>query len=145
MKEPFEILLVEDYEPDVQLMLRLFRKNRIANRLHVVHDGIQALDFVFCRGAFRQRTSGNPPLVVLLDIRLPKVDGWEVLRQIRNDPRTRQTQVIMISGSPFSAEQDKARQLNTHACLVKPVRIEDLREALASFGYVWTMVEEKGV
>src|SRR3954449_11647777 len=124
MKDPFEILLVDDYEPDVQLVLRLFRKGRIANKLHVVHDGIQALDFVSCRGAFRHRTPGHPPLVVLLDIRLPKVDGWEVLRQMKADPRINGIPVVMMSGSLFAEELEKSRQAGANSCIAKPIQLE---------------------
>ncbi|MDB6110382.1 MAG: Response regulator receiver protein [Pedosphaera sp.] len=143
MAELFEILLVEDYEPDVQLVLRLFRKNRIANKLHVVHDGIQAMDFVLCRGAFRERTFGVPSVVVIMDIRLPKVDGWEVLRQMRLDPRTRGISVVVISGSLFPEELEKSRRLGANATLSKPIRLESLRDALARSGFTLTTLQEK--
>jgi CheY-like chemotaxis protein len=143
MTDPFEILLVEDYEPDVQLVLRLFRKNRIANKLHVVHDGIQALDFVFCRGAFHHRTFENPPLVVLLDIRLPKVDGWEVLRQMKLDPRTKGIAVVMISGSLFAEELERSRQSGASGCVPKPIQLEDMRDAFVRSGFAWTIVGKK--
>jgi two-component system response regulator len=144
MAELFEILLVEDYEPDAQLVLRLFRKSRIANKLHVVHDGIQALDFVFCRGAFHHRHFGNAPLVVILDIRLPKVDGWEVLRQIKQNLRTNGIAVLMTSGSLWSEELEKSRQMGAIGCIPKPIKLGELRAALAQAGFVWTVMGEKG-
>jgi two-component system response regulator len=140
MAEEFEIVLVDDYQPDVQLALRMFKRNRIANKIHVVHDGALALDFMFCRGAHRQRHFSNPPGVVLLDVRLPKVDGWETLHQLKKDPRTRNIPVLMLSGSLLADEQEKARQMGALGCLQKPIRFEQLRKALAASGFVWSIV-----
>src|SRR5690349_22798255 len=86
MNEPMEILLVEDYPVDQQLAVRLFESSRPGRKVHVLRDGLEALDFVFCRGAYQTRSFDRPPGVVLLDIRLPEVDGWKVLEQIKADP-----------------------------------------------------------
>ncbi len=145
MKEPFEILIVEDYEPDVQFALRLFRKNRIANKLHVVRDGAEALDFLFSRGIWRHRTASQRPLVVLMDIRLPKLDGWEVLRLLRQDLSTRAIPVIMISGSLFKAETEQCRELGANGSLSKPLQMEELKAVLAQFEAVWAMVGQEEI
>jgi two-component system response regulator len=136
-----EILLAEDYEPDVRLAFILFKKNRIANRIHVVRDGQEALDFVFCRGAYADRTFDQLPQVALLDIRLPKVDGWEVLRQIKQNPRTSKISVIMTSGSVFANEIQKSESLGAAGCLEKSFKFETLREILARAGLRWFMAE----
>src|SRR5579884_1198327 len=94
MPEPVEILVVEDYEPDAQLLRLLFRRHHISNSVHVAIDGSAAMDFIFARGRHANRASDPLPLVVIMDIRLPKMDGWEVLRQLRADPRTRELPVI---------------------------------------------------
>lgn len=140
MSEPVEILLVEDYEPDAQLISILLKKHRIANKIHFARDGSEALDFVFCRGAHRERRFDHPPGVVLLDIRLPKLDGWEVLRQIRQDPRTRNLPVVIMSGSLFAEDLEKARHVGALGCLAKPIRFETLRDLLTESGFTWLLL-----
>jgi two-component system, response regulator len=143
MTEPFEILIVEDYESDAQFALRLFQRNRIANKLQVIQDGAEAVDYVFGRGPWAGRNTAHPPLVVLLDIRLPKLDGWEVLRQLKNNPLTRGIPVIMISGSLFGDEKEQSLQLGAIECLSKPLRIVELKTALANSGLVWAMADQE--
>lgn len=137
MLEPVDILLVEDYEPDARLIALLLRKNRIANKLHVLRDPIEVLDFLFGRGAHRQRSSGNPLGVVLLDIHLPKMDGWELLRQIRENDQTKHLPVIMLSGYLFPDDIEKARQWGAIGCLLKPLAFDKLRELLTEAGFGW--------
>jgi two-component system response regulator len=134
MIEPFEVLLVEDYAPDAQYLLRLLRKHLATERIQLVWNGAQALDYVFQRGVHRRSASDGLPFVVLLDIRLPKVDGWEVLRRIKADPRTSHVPVILVSGSLFDEEREKARALGAAACMLKPVHIEELQDVLAHAG-----------
>ncbi len=143
MSKPVEILLVEDYEPDAQLILILLKKNRIANKVQLVRDGAEALDFVFCRGAYHKRTMENLPGVVLLDIRLPKMDGWEVLRQIRQDKRTFNIPVVMLSGSMFTPDLQKGKQLGALGCLPKPMQFEKLRDLLKDTGFVWSITGQE--
>jgi two-component system, response regulator len=137
MPELFEILLVEDYEPDVRLLLRQLNASQISNKVHVVYDGAEALDFVFCRRNWSGRNLDHAPLVVILDIRLPKVDGWEVLRQLKDDQRTRGIPVIMISGSLFSGETERGREMGATAVLLKPVKAEELKKELSRCGVDW--------
>ena len=139
MAEPFEILLVEDYPPDAQFLLRLLRKHQATERVHLVWNGAQALDYLSLRDRNSRPGSDRPRLVVLLDIRLPKVDGWEVLRRIKTNPRTLHIPVIMVSGSVFDEEREKARELGAAACLLKPVHFEELRDVFAHEGLVCPM------
>jgi two-component system response regulator len=135
MADQFEILLVEDYRPDAQLLLRLLKKHQILNKTRVVWDGAQALDQFFGRWSGRFNSPDAPPLVIILDIRLPKVDGWEVLRRLKAGARTAAIPVIMVSGCVSDDEREKARQLGAIACLSKPVRFEELEEAFALAGF----------
>src|SRR5689334_2933944 len=97
MPVPFEILFIEDYEPDVKLLLLLLKRHRIMNKVHVIDNGAEALDFLFCRGKHANRITEPLPGVVLLDIRIPKVDGLEALQQIKMNPATHNVPVIMLS------------------------------------------------
>src|SRR5919199_5384460 len=93
----FEILLVEDNPNDVELTLDAFRENKVSNRIHVVRDGAEALDFIFATGAYAHRQIESGPKVILLDLKLPKVDGLEVLKQVKGDPRTRRIPVVVLT------------------------------------------------
>jgi two-component system response regulator len=144
MAEPFEILLVEDYPPDAQFLLRLLGKHQASEKVHLASNGAQALDYLSLRGGRGRAGSDRPRLVVLLDIRLPKVDGWEVLRRIKADPRTLHIPVILVSGSVFDEEREKARELGAAACLLKPVHFEELQDAFAHAGLVSSMAVAGG-
>lgn len=145
MSEPVEILLVEDYEPDTQLVSILLKKNRIANKVHLVRDGGEALDFMFCRGKYNNRGFDQPPGVILLDIRLPKLDGWEVLRQLRQDPRTSRIPVVVMSGSMYAEDVKKGEQLGALGFLSKPIQFEKLRELLTEYGFVWLLLGQQSL
>lgn len=138
-----EILVVEDYEPDAQLLRVLFKRHRIQNRLHVVPDGAAALDFIFAQGAYAARASEPLPMVVILDIRLPKMDGWGVLQRLREHPQTKKMPVIMVSGSLFNKECETARQLGANACISKPVRIQDLHQAMTECKVAWAIAGQE--
>lgn len=98
-KQEVEILLVEDNPVDVELTLHALRHNNLANQIHVVRDGEEALDFLLCRGPYSDRHFDSPPKLILLDLKLPKVDGLEVLREIRSDPRTKPIPVVILTSS----------------------------------------------
>lgn len=129
-----EILLVEDYEADAFLLQIQFRRHHILNPLHLVTDGVAALDFIFARGEFAGRVNEPLPAALILDIRLPKLDGWEVLRVLRQDPRTRDLPVIVLTGSLFRKELEFAALFGAKACLAKPAHISDLRDAFDGCG-----------
>src|SRR5580700_11954694 len=97
--DELEILLVEDSQDDIDLALHALRREKLANNIFVVRDGEEALDFLFCRGAFAERSFDHPPKLVLLDLKLPKVDGMEVLKQLKGDPRTKTIPVVMMTSS----------------------------------------------
>src|SRR3977135_1337835 len=94
-----DILLVEDNQDDMDLALHALRREKLANSIFVVRDGEEALDFLFCRGAFSQRSFDRPPKLVMLDLKLPKVDGMQVLKQVKSDPRTKAVPVVMMTSS----------------------------------------------
>src|SRR5207302_3169953 len=120
-REQVDILLVEDNQYDEKLTLRALRKHHLANHIHVVRDGAEALDFVFARAAYAGRYVDLPAKVILLDIKLPKVDGLEVLRQIREDPRTARQPVVMLTSSGEKQDIDLAYEYGANSYIVKPV------------------------
>ena len=124
-----EILLVEDNPNDEMLALHAFKKHNLANKVHVVHDGAEALEFVFCTGAYAERRSENPR-VILLDKKLPLVDGMEVLRQIRADPRTRLIPVVMLTSSAEDRDIIESYELGVNSYIVKPVDFEQFTAAI---------------
>ena len=135
-----EVLLVEDNPDDVQLALHALRKHRLANAVHVAEDGAEALDFLFCRGAFAGRDLCAPPKVVLLDLKLPLVDGREVLRQVRADPRTRAIPVVVMTASAEERDLVETYQLGVNSYIVKPVDFEQFVEAMRLVGMYWLML-----
>ena len=137
-----EILLVEDNPNDVELTLRVLKKNNISNRLHVVRDGAEALEFIFCTGAYADRDIKNGPKVVLLDLKLPKVDGLDVLRQIKADPRTKSIPVVVLTSSREEQDIVRSYQLGTNSYIVKPVDFEQFTEAVRQLGLYWLLLNE---
>jgi two-component system response regulator len=141
MNEPVEILLVEDNPNDVELTLRALKKNNFANRIHVVRDGAEALEFLFCTGAYADRDIKNPK-VILLDLKLPKVDGLEVLRQVKSDPRTRTIAVVVLTSSREERDVVQSYKLGTNSYIVKPVDFEQFTEAVRQLGLYWLLLNE---
>src|SRR5262245_37802551 len=117
---PIEILLVEDNPDDIELTLYALRRNNLANAVHVVRDGEEALDYVFCRGAYHDRKPNEVPKVVLLDLKLPKVDGLEVLRAIKNDPRTKALPVVVMTSSKEQRDMVEGYHLGVNSYIQKP-------------------------
>lgn len=139
---PVEILLVEDNPNDVELTLHALRKHNLANRILVVRDGEEALDFLFCRGAYQDRDSSIPPKVVLLDLKLPKVDGLEVLRQIRGDERTRVLPVVILTSSRQERDVVESYKLGINSYIVKPVDFDQFTEAVRQIGCYWLLLNQ---
>jgi CheY-like chemotaxis protein len=137
-----EILLVEDNPNDVELTLHTLQKHHLANHVHVVRDGAEALEFIFCTGAYAQRHIENSPKVVLLDLKLPKVDGLEVLRQMKGDPRTRVTPVVVLTSSREERDVVESYRLGTNSYIVKPVDFEQFTEAVRQLGLYWVLLNE---
>jgi two-component system response regulator len=135
-----EILLVEDNPADVELTLHALRKNNIANHVLVVRDGEEALDFLFCRNSYQNRSSDSPPKLVLLDVKLPKVDGLEVLQQVKKDPRTKAIPVVILTSSKEQRDLVNGYQLGVNSYIQKPVDFTQFRETVRQLGLYWLLV-----
>jgi CheY-like chemotaxis protein len=142
VKQEIEILLVEDSPADVELTLHALRHNQIANRIHVVQDGEEALEFLFCRGEYADRSFKSPPKVVLLDLKLPKVDGLEVLRQVKTDPRTKAIPVVILTASREEKDLVNSYHLGVNAYIQKPVDFDKFRETVKQLGLHWLVINQ---
>ena len=141
MTETKRILLVEDSANDVELTLTALEKNKLANEVVVVNDGAEALDYVYRRGRFRLRSPGEP-VVILLDIKLPKVDGLEVLRHLRSDGTTRSLPVVMLTSSREERDIVQSYDLGVNAYVVKPVDFHEFVSAINELGLFWAVVNQ---
>jgi two-component system response regulator len=137
-----EILLVEDNPNDEMLALHAFKKHNLANKVHVVRDGAEALEYIFCTGAYAERPFENPRLI-LLDKKLPLVDGMEVLRAIRADPRTRLVPVVMLTSSAEDRDVIESYQLRVNSYIIKPVDFEQFSETVRQLGCYWLRVNRQ--
>jgi two-component system response regulator len=135
--EDAEILLVEDNPNDVELTLRALQKHNLASKVFVVKDGAEALDFIFATGTFAQRKVENLPKVILLDLKLPKVDGIEVLKRVKNDERTRHTPVVMLTSSLEQRDVLETYNLGVNSYIVKPVEFSNFVRAVSELGVYW--------
>lgn len=134
-----EILLVEDSGADAEMTIRSLKRRGLANQLVWVKDGAEALDFIYCTGAFAGRRNGHPRLV-LLDIKMPKVDGIEVLRRIKADERTRSIPVVILTSSAEERDIIESYQLGVNSYLVKPVEFGAFTEVVAQLGMYWAVL-----
>ena len=137
-----EILLVEDSADDAELAVRALKESAISNEIHVVVDGAQALDFLFCEGAYVHRNIQEPPKVVLLDVKLPKIDGLEVLARLRADPRTRLLPVVLLTSSQEQADIIEGYKLGANAYIVKPIDFQQFTSAIQQIGYFWAVLNQ---
>ena len=140
--EAVDILLVEDNPQDAELTTRALKKNNLANRLITVEDGAEALDFIFCRGKYATRNNGQSPKVVLLDLKLPKVSGLEVLRALKQDERTRSIPVVVVTSSREDPDIKTAYSLGANSYVVKPVDFDAFAESVSSLGLYWLLVNQ---
>jgi len=136
----YEILLVEDDPADAELTVHALRKERLANQIEVARDGAEALDFLFCRGAYSNRSFTNPPRVVLLDLKLPKISGHEVLRAMKEDERTRAIPVVVLTSSNQERDLVECYQLGVNSYIQKPVDLQKFQEVVRHFGMYWLVV-----
>jgi CheY-like chemotaxis protein len=141
VKQLVEILLVEDNPRDVQLTLRGFAKAKITNPVHVVRDGVEALDFIFGTGLYAHRRNAPAPQIILLDLKLPKKSGIEVLEQIKANKKTRDIPVIVLTTSNRSRDLGKCRRRGAVACIVKPVGFQSFSEVTPRLSLAWTLVK----
>jgi two-component system, response regulator len=136
------ILLVEDNADDLELTLHALRSNSLANSIEVARDGEEALDFLFCRGRFSGRAQYSQPSLVLLDLKLPKVDGLEVLRAIRNNPPTRAIPVVILTSSREERDLIAGYQLGVNSYIQKPVDFNQFRDTVKQLGLYWLVVNQ---
>jgi two-component system response regulator len=139
---PIDILLVDDNPHDVELTLHAFRKHNPARRIHVVRDGAEALEFFHCTGTYARRDPHNLPKIILLDLKLPLVDGHYVLRQIRSDPRTRMVPVVVLTSSREERDIFQCYQLGINSYIVKPVDFDRFMHAAHTIGDYWLSLNE---
>jgi len=137
-----EILLVEDNPQDAELMIRALRKQKLANQIHVAEDGEEALDYLFCKGKFSDRDFSQPPKVIFLDLKLPKVSGLEVLRELKSNPITQTLPVVVVTSSRENPDIKKAYELGVNSYVVKPVNFDDFLKAMSQIGLYWLLVNE---
>ena len=139
---PVEILLVEDNPADVELALHALQKNKLSNRIHVVRDGAEALDFIFGTGPHAGRSVNDVPKVILLDLKLPKVDGLEVLKRIKADPRTRVIPVVVLTSSREESDIVASYHLGVNSYIVKPIDFQQFTEAVRQLGLYWLLLNQ---
>jgi two-component system response regulator len=137
-----EILLVEDNPNDVELALHALKKNNLANHIEVVRDGAEALEFLFATGSYADRKVENGPRVVLLDLKLPKVDGLEVLRRVKADPRTRSIPIVVLTSSREERDIVESYELGVNSYITKPVDFDQFTEAVRHLGYYWLLLNQ---
>jgi two-component system, response regulator len=137
-----DILLVEDNPRDAELTLRALQTHNLANRVLAVEDGAEALDLIFCRGKYAERSVADTPRVVLLDLKLPKVDGLEVLRALKEDARTRTLPVVIVTSSREDPDIRAAYALGANSYVVKPVDFEAFVTAMSQLGMYWLLVNQ---
>lgn len=139
-EDAVDILLVEDDARDAELTLKAFESASLANRIHTVRDGAEALEFVFCTRRYAERQMADGPKLILLDLKLPKVNGLDVLRQIKGDPRTRGIPVAVITGSPRQQDVSESLRLGAETCIVKPVDFQGLAGVVPRLDLCWALL-----
>jgi len=137
-----DVLLVEDNQQDAELTIRSLKKHKLANNVSVVEDGAEALDFIFCKGKYRERDINHPPKVIFLDLKLPLVGGLEVLRAIKQDARTKSVPVVVVTSSREDPDVKAAYELGANSYVVKPVDFESFTEAIGSLGLYWLLINQ---
>jgi len=140
-KDP-QILLVEDNAKDVTLTLHALSEENLGNSIQVARDGEEALDFLFCRGEFAGRSFDHPPRLVLLDLKLPKVDGLEVLSAVKGDPRTQAIPIVILTSSRQESELVECYKLGVNAYIQKPVEFDAFRKTVKQLGVFWLVANE---
>jgi two-component system response regulator len=137
-----EILLVEDNPNDVELTLRALKKRNLANKVHVVKDGAEALEFIFGTGTYAERDINQMPKVILLDLKLPKVDGLEVLRKVKSDERTKVIPVVVLTSSKEESDLVESYRLGANSYITKPVDFDKFAQTVSEMGLYWLLVNQ---
>ena len=137
-----EILLVEDNPQDLELARRALRKGNLTNHIHVARDGAEALEFIFCERQYAERKIDNGPRVILLDLKLPKIDGLEVLKRVKSDARTRSIPVVVLTSPKEHSDIVESYQLGVNSYIVKPVNFERFVTAVQELGMYWLLLNQ---
>ena len=138
-----EVLLVEDNPDDAELTIRALKKNNLANKIHHVKDGGEALDFLFAQGNYSHRTIENAPKVILLDLKMPKVNGIEVLKVLKTDARTQKIPVVVLTSSKENPDMQECYQLGVNSYVVKPVNFDAFSKAASDLGMYWLLINQE--
>jgi two-component system response regulator len=141
-RQDVDLLLVDDSLSDVELTVHTLRKNNLANPIHIAQDGKEALDFIFCRDQYADREVISRPKVILLDLKLPKLDGLEVLKEIRRDDRTRAIPVVILTSSKEQRDLVESYHLGASAYIQKPVDFDEFRKTVREIGVFWLLVNQ---
>jgi two-component system response regulator len=142
MDKAVEILLVEDSDEDAELTTRALQRQKLGNQLHRVADGAAALDFLFARGPYSARAGMSPPRVILLDLKLPKVNGLEVLRKLKAEDSTRMIPIVVLTSSKEDRDLNEAYALGVNSYIVKPVEFDKFVTAVETLGLYWVTLNE---
>jgi len=134
-----ELLIVEDNPHDLELTLRALRNTNLSNRIHVARDGAEAIEFIFCEGKYAGREISEGPKVIMLDLKLPKVDGLEVLKRVKSDSRTKLIPVVMLTSSKEQSDVVESYKLGVNSYIVKPVDFEGFTNAVRNLGFYWLL------
>ena len=145
MNSHVDILLVEDSQDDIDLALHALRQGKLANTIFVVRDGEEALEFLFCRGPFSERNIDRPPKLVLLDLKLPKVDGLQVLKTVKGDPRTKTIPIVIMTSSKEERDMVESYNSGVNSYIQKPVDFEQFRNTIKTLGMYWMVVNQPPV
>ena len=137
-----EILIVEDNRQDAEMALRALKKNKIANNVLVVEDGEEALDFIFAKGKFKEKSKNSRPKIILLDLKLPKVDGLEVLKNVKSNPDTKIIPVVVLTSSKEENDLIKSYKLGANSYIVKPVDFDKFVDAVQDLGLYWLLLNQ---
>jgi CheY-like chemotaxis protein len=142
MKTAVEILLVEDNPQDAEMAIRALKKNNLANNLIHVKDGEEALDFIFAKGIYSDRKGESNPKVILLDLKLPKVGGLEILKEVKNDPNTKMIPVVVLTSSKEESDMVESYKLGVNSYIVKPVDFDKFVNCIKELGMYWLVVNQ---
>ncbi|MFN2150195.1 MAG: response regulator [Anaerolineales bacterium] len=142
-QKPIDILLVDDNPDDVELALFALRRNQLANHIQIVRDGVEALDFLFCKGKYEDRDCSRRPKLVLLDLKMPKLNGLEVLKAIRENPQTAGIPVVILTTSKEDRDLVESYRLGVNSYIVKPVDFEQFSDVVRQLGFYWLLLNER--
>ena len=145
MENTIEIVLIEDNLFEAELAIKALEKNNLANKVLHIDDGEEALDFIFCRGKYNNRANIPLPKVILLDLKLPKVDGLQILKEIKSNPLTKSIPVVILTSSQEERDIVESYQLGANSYLVKPVNFESFAKAIADLGFYWLLLNQTQV